>query len=67
MPDSVYWDIQAHNLWRCLKSTARAVYGIDAHVIDVEVDMYAGSARDFTMVGMPNIAVRGVASASSPL
>ena len=40
------------------KTRSAAVYGIDAHVIDVEVDMYAGSARDFTMVGMPDIAVR---------
>jgi magnesium chelatase family protein len=35
------------------------VYGIDAHLIDVEVDMYpSGSARDFVMVGMPDTAVR---------
>ena len=35
-----------------------AVFGIDAHVIDVEVDMYAGSTRDFITVGMPDTAVR---------
>src|SRR5690349_2234005 len=36
-----------------------AVYGIDAHPIDVEVDMYSsGSARDSVMVGMPDTAVR---------
>src|SRR5450755_4009024 len=41
------------------KTRSAAVYGIDAHLIDVEVDMYAsGSARDFIMVGMPDIAVR---------
>src|SRR5690242_21835726 len=40
------------------RTRSAAVYGIDAHLIDVEVDMYAGSARDFTMVGMPDIAVR---------
>jgi magnesium chelatase family protein len=35
------------------------VYGIDAHLIDVEVDMYpSGSARDFVTVGMPDTAVR---------
>jgi magnesium chelatase family protein len=34
------------------------VYGIDAHFIDVEVDMYPGQARDFTTVGMPDLAVR---------
>lgn len=36
-----------------------AVFGIDAHLIDVEVDMYpSGSARDFVTVGMPDTAVR---------
>src|ERR1044072_850512 len=41
------------------KTRSAAVYGIDAHLIDVEVDMYAsGSARDFVMVGMPDVAVR---------
>src|SRR5438128_1863151 len=35
-----------------------AVYGIDAHVIDVEVDMYPGAGRDFITVGMPDLAVR---------
>lgn len=36
-----------------------AIYGIDAHLIDVEVDMYpSGSARDFVTVGMPDTAVR---------
>jgi magnesium chelatase family protein len=34
-----------------------AVYGIDAHIIDVEVDMYAGAKRDFITVGMPDVAV----------
>src|SRR5579859_7050394 len=41
------------------KTRSAAVFGIDAHLIDVEVDMYAsGSARDFVMVGMPDTAVR---------
>jgi magnesium chelatase family protein len=40
------------------KTRSAAVYGIDAHLIDVEVDMYAGSARDFITVGMPDVAVR---------
>jgi magnesium chelatase family protein len=35
-----------------------AVYGIDAHVIDVEVDIYPGGIRDFITVGMPDTAVR---------
>jgi magnesium chelatase family protein len=35
-----------------------ATYGIDAHLIDVEVDMYPGSGRDFITVGMPDTAVR---------
>ncbi len=34
------------------------MYGIDAHLIDVEVDMYPGNAREFVTVGMPDTAVR---------
>jgi magnesium chelatase family protein len=33
------------------------MYGIDAHLIDVEVDMYPGANRDFITVGMPDTAV----------
>ena len=41
------------------KTQSAAVYGIDARLIDVEVDMFpSGSARDFAMVGMPDLAVR---------
>jgi magnesium chelatase family protein len=41
------------------KTRTAAVYGIDAHPIDVEVDLYSsGSARDFFLVGMPDTAVR---------
>src|ERR1700759_2911151 len=41
------------------RTRSAAVFGIEAHLIDVEVDMYpGGSARDFVMVGMPDVAVR---------
>jgi magnesium chelatase family protein len=40
------------------KTRSAAVYGIDAHIIDVEVDMFAGNPRDSVMVGMPDVAVR---------
>ena len=41
------------------RTRSAAVFGIEAHLIDVEVDMYpAGSARDFVTVGMPDTAVR---------
>ena len=41
------------------RTRSAAVFGIDAHLIDVEVDMYpGGTARDFVMVGMPDTAVR---------
>src|SRR5437879_3099279 len=41
------------------KTHSAAVYGIDAHLIDVEVEMYKSvSARDFITVGMPDTAVR---------
>jgi magnesium chelatase family protein len=35
-----------------------AVFGIEAHLVDVEVDMYNGSAREFVTVGMPDTVVR---------
>ena len=41
------------------KVRSAAVFGIDAHPIDVEVDMYrSGMAKDFVLVGMPDTAVR---------
>jgi magnesium chelatase family protein len=41
------------------KTRSAAVYGIDAHVVDVEVDLFrSGMARDFMLVGMPDTAVR---------
>ena len=41
------------------KTRSAAIYGIDAHLIDVEVDMFsAGNPRDSVMVGMPDTAVR---------
>jgi magnesium chelatase family protein len=41
------------------KTRSAAVFGIDAHLIDVEVDLYQfGSPRDFITVGMPDTAVR---------
>ena len=40
------------------RTRSAAVFGIDAHFIDVEVDMYPGQAKDFITVGMPDLAVR---------
>ena len=41
------------------KTRSAAVFGIDAHPIDVEVDLYrSGMAKDFVLVGMPDTAVR---------
>ena len=41
------------------KTRSAAVYGIDAHLIDVEVDMFSsGNPRESVMVGMPDVAVR---------
>src|ERR1700684_1079127 len=41
------------------RTRSAAVFGIAAHLIDVEVDMYpGGNARDFITVGMPDTAVR---------
>ena len=40
------------------RTQSAAVYGIEAHFIDVEVDMYPSDNRDFITVGMPDTAVR---------
>jgi magnesium chelatase family protein len=41
------------------KTRSAAVFGIDAHPVDVEVDLFrSGMARDFMLVGMPDTAVR---------
>ena len=41
------------------KTRSAAIYAIDAHLIDVEVDLHSwGSAKDTRMVGMPDVAVR---------
>ncbi len=41
------------------KTRTAAVYGIDAKPVDVEVDMFkGGQAKDITLVGMPDAAVR---------
>lgn len=48
-----------HKYMGLFRTRSAAVYGIDAHVIDVEVDLYrGGSAKDFITVGMPDTAVR---------
>jgi magnesium chelatase family protein len=41
------------------RTRSAAIFGIDAHPVEVEVDMYpGGSQRDFVVVGMPDLAVR---------
>jgi len=41
------------------RTLSAAIQGIDAHLIDVEVDMYpSGTSRDFITVGMPDAAVK---------
>jgi len=41
------------------RTRSAAIQGIDAHVVDVEVDMYpSGTSRDFVTVGMPDAAVK---------
>src|SRR5580704_16032468 len=34
------------------RTRSAAIFGIDAHLIDVEVDMYPGQNRDFITVGI---------------
>ena len=40
------------------RTRSAALFGIDAHLIDVEVDMYPSSQRDIITVGMPDTAVK---------
>lgn len=40
------------------RTRTAAVFGIEAQMIDVEVDMYASSSRDIITVGMPDTAVK---------
>jgi magnesium chelatase family protein len=40
------------------RTRSAALFGIDAHLIDVEVDMYPGTQRDIITVGLPDNAVK---------
>src|ERR1700687_746734 len=40
------------------RTRSAAVYGIDAYLVDVEVDLYPGTSGNFITVGMPDTAVR---------
>jgi magnesium chelatase family protein len=40
------------------KSCSAAVFGIDAYLVEVEVDVGSGRMQDFNIVGMPDIAVK---------
>ncbi len=40
------------------KTLSAAVFGIDAYLLDVEVDVGSGRMGDFTVVGLPDIAVK---------
>jgi magnesium chelatase family protein len=41
------------------RTRSAAIFGIEAHPIDVEVDLYScGTSRDFMMSGMPDTAVK---------
>src|SRR5271165_508915 len=40
------------------KTFSAAVFGIDAYLVEVEVDIGPGSSGDFNVVGLPDIAVK---------
>src|SRR6201988_5441559 len=40
------------------KALSAAVFGIDAYVVEVEVDVGSGRMGDFNVVGLPDIAVK---------
>jgi magnesium chelatase family protein len=40
------------------KSFSAAVYGIDAYLVEVEVDIGSGRMQEFVVVGLPDNAVK---------
>src|SRR5208337_4606830 len=40
------------------KSLSAAVFGIDAYLVEVEVDVGSGKPGDFNVVGLPDVAVK---------
>ncbi len=40
------------------KTISASVYGIDAHLIEVEVDVGSAYMKDFNVVGLPDNAVK---------
>jgi hypothetical protein len=40
------------------KTFSAAVFGIDAYLVEVEVDVGPGHSGDFNVVGLPEIAVK---------
>src|SRR5437879_13179665 len=40
------------------KALSAAVFGIDAYVVEVEVDVGSGRMGDFNVVGLPDVAVK---------
>src|SRR5205807_22414 len=40
------------------KSLSAAVFGIDAYLVEVEVDVGSGNLHDFNVVGLPDVAVK---------
>jgi magnesium chelatase family protein len=48
------------------KTLNASVYGIDAYLVEVEVDVGSARMTDFNVVGLPDNAVKEAASASSP-
>ena len=47
-----------------LFKTQSAVYGIDAYLVEVEVDVGSARMQDFNVVGLPDNAVKEAGSAS---
>jgi magnesium chelatase family protein len=45
------------------KTLSASVYGIDAYLVEVEVDVGSARMTDFNVVGLPDNAVKEAASA----
>jgi uncharacterized protein YbbC (DUF1343 family) len=62
--DAAYtWLVRPPMLFKTLSAS---VYGIDAYLVEVEVDVGSAYFKNFNVVGLPDNAVRKTANVSSP-
>src|SRR2546425_9643594 len=65
----LHWFGPAHypiTTYMLFKTRSAAVYGIEAYLVDVEVNISTGGNGQFVIVGLPDTAVRGVKERGLP-